>query len=154
MDVRLQTVEDSARALKLAPMLDRILSEGTEAFTPHDEFDGTAKAFVERHFGTPETLLVTAHEQDRDGMPIGVCVTGPFEDPMFGERHPLVLVLYVEPNYRHRGLARALIEDVERQLRERGCGALAARAGHNDDALISMGERWGFTRRWELMLRD
>ena len=28
---------------------------------------------------------------------------------------------------------------------------LWARAAHNDDALISMGERWGFVRAWELM---
>jgi hypothetical protein len=32
--------------------------------------------------------------------------------------------------------------------------ALSARAGHNDDALISMGERWGFVRQWEMMVRE
>ena len=26
--------------------------------------------------------------------------------------------------------------------------------GHNDDALISMGERWGLVRTWELMAAD
>ena len=25
---------------------------------------------------------------------------------------------------------------------------------YNDDALISMGERWGFVRRWELVVTD
>ena len=32
--------------------------------------------------------------------------------------------------------------------------ANAGRAGHNDDALISMGERWGFLRAWELFVRE
>jgi hypothetical protein len=41
---------------------------------------------------------------------------------------------------------------VQSVLAERGMRVLAARAGHNDDALISMGERWGFVRAWELML--
>ncbi len=154
MDVRIQTIEDRVRAIELAPMLDRMLSEGTDAFTSEDAFDGTARAFIDRHFDARETLLVTAHEQAATGKPIGVCLTGPFEDPMFGQPRPLILVLYVDPGYRHRGLARELVEDAAGRLAERGCESLAARAGHNDDALISMGERWGFTRRWELMVRD
>ena len=39
-------------------------------------------------------------------------------------------------------------------LAMRGIRKLGAICGHNDDALISMGERWGFTRRWEILLRD
>jgi GNAT superfamily N-acetyltransferase len=66
----------------------------------------------------------------------------------------MVLVLYVEPDARHRGVARALVEEATRLLAARGLRRLAARAGHNDDALISMGERWGFVRQWELMLRE
>ena len=40
------------------------------------------------------------------------------------------------------------------QLAARGVRGISARVGHNDDALISMGERWGFVRHWELLLRE
>ncbi len=57
-------------------------------------------------------------------------------------------------NARHQGLAAKLVAEVSAVLRERGMMSLAARAGHNDDALISMGERWGFVRTWEMMVRE
>ena len=83
-----------------------------------------------------------------------MCLVGPLEDPLLESRLPLVLVLYVDSAVRHRGLAGLLVEAASRELADRGIPRLAARAGHNDDALISMGERWGFTRLWELMLRE
>jgi GNAT superfamily N-acetyltransferase len=66
----------------------------------------------------------------------------------------MVLLLFVSPDVRHRGLARAMVDAVTRVLAARGHEKLAARAAHNDDALISMGERWGFVRQWEMMLRE
>jgi GNAT superfamily N-acetyltransferase len=97
-------------------------------------------------------LLVA--ESSRGKTDLGVCLTGPFEDPLIGARVPMVLLLFVSPDVRHRGLAHAMVEEVSRLLMERGHRTLAARAGHNDDALISMGERWGFVRQWEMMLRE
>ena len=85
---------------------------------------------------------------------LGLCLVGPFEDPLTAERTPMVLALYVEPAVRHRGLARALVDEARAVLAERGFHRLAARAGHNDDALVSMGERWGYVRQWELMLLE
>ena len=35
-----------------------------------------------------------------------------------------------------------------------GLDALAARAPLNDDALISMGERWGFIRQWAYLVYE
>ena len=84
----------------------------------------------------------------------GRCLTGPFADPLLGTTQPMVLVLHVDPSLRHRGVARELIAHADGLLYARGHATLAARAGHNDDALISMGERWGFVRSWELMVRE
>ena len=70
------------------------------------------------------------------------------------ERLPMVLVLHVDPQLRHRGIASAMIEQSRHLLASRGCARLAARAAHNDDALISMSERWGFVRAWEWMLYE
>ena len=104
----------------------------------------------------PESVFVVAEsmEPKEDGATVGLCLTGPLVDPLTADRFPMVIVCWVAPAYRHRGLARHLLEDVARQLEGRGYPALATRTDHNDDALISMGERWGFTRRWEILLRD
>jgi ribosomal protein S18 acetylase RimI-like enzyme len=83
-----------------------------------------------------------------------VCLVGPLVDPLRGESLPTVLVLHVDPALRHRGVAHELIEEATRVLAARGLQRLAARVGHNDDALISMGERWGFVRSWGLMVRE
>ena len=158
MEIRLTTITSKKEALELAPALDRMLAAGSEAFTTRSRLEGACAAFLEAHFDAPETLLVLAREVEPgalpSGAPIAVALTGPFVDPIFPERHPLLLLLYVEPAQRHRGLASALLADLASALAARGLASLAARAGHNDDALISMGERKGFTRRWELMLRD
>ena len=49
---------------------------------------------------------------------------------------------------------RALILELSRLLLRRGFEALLARAGHNDDALISMAERLGMVRTFEVMSSD
>ena len=106
---------------------------------------------MERHFAHDAMLLLVAESEE--GVH-GVLLTAPLEDPLTGEVVPIIVVLHVESDVRHRGLARALVTDARSVLAERGYGVLAARAGHNDDALISMGERWGFLRHWELMLHE
>ena len=63
----------------------------------------------------------------------------------------MILALWVDPDWRHRGLARALVGRVHDEL---GAAVIGARAAHNDDALISMGERWGFVRSFEVMFHE
>ena len=99
-------------------------------------------------------VVAESMEAADDGATIGLVLTGALADPLTAERFPVVLAVWVAPNYRHRGLARHLLEDAARQLVDRGHAALCVRTDHNDDALISMGERWGFTRRWEILMRD
>ena len=48
-------------------------------------------------------------------------------------------------------MARARVAAAQEALAERGITRLGARVEHNDDARISMGERWGWIRGWEWM---
>jgi len=152
MPFRARVVRSLEEALKLAPALDRHAAEFMTQFSDEAYPAGASARFLRRRFGDSETVLVTAAEER--GEPLGMCLVGPLEDPLLESRLPLVLVLYVDSAVRHRGLAGLLVEAASRELADRGIPRLAARAGHNDDALISMGERWGFTRLWELMLRE
>ena len=151
--VGLRSVVDLEEARALAPAIDAYAAQAMAEFRDEPLAEGVTRRFLERHFEARETLLLVA-ESAQGRADLGVCLTGPFEDPLTAERVPMVLILYTSPDVRHQGLARALVELAARGLAARGIGRLAGRAGHNDDALISMGERWGFVRHWELMLRE
>jgi len=151
MELELRQVTSLQEALRLAPRIEQSAAEFqaqfSDAVLPRD----AAARWLTTRFDLPQTVLVGAFPSGA-GEPVGLCLVGPFEDPLTLERTPIVLVLQVDEKARRRGVARALVELVQSVLAERGMRVLAARAGHNDDALISMGERWGFVRAWELML--
>ncbi len=153
MDVTLKILEAPDDALELAGAIDHYACEITAEFRDEPPEEGVGVRLVKRHFRAPECVFLTAHEKER-GERIGMCVTVPMEDPLVGDRVPVVVVLYAQPEYRHRGLASHMVRAVRAELLTRGQTVLAARAGHNDDALISMGERWGFVRTVEIMVHE
>lgn len=152
MSLTLRTVTELSAALALAPALDAHAAEFEVQFSDEPFPVGATARFLEQHFEVPETLLLEA--LDEAGGILGLCLLGPLVDPLKGTAVPTVLVLHVASTWRHRGVARALIRAASDELSRRGVRGLSARVGHNDDALISMGERWGFVRHWELLLRD
>ena len=153
MEVELRRIDSQSEAHSLSARID---AWAAAAFAEHRDTPLPARVgarFVARHFDAPETVLLVA-ESRPGAADLGLCLVGPFEDPLTAERTPMILVLHVEPKVRHRGLARALLRHAREILVERGFASVAARAAHNDDALISMGERWGFVRQRELMLQE
>jgi GNAT superfamily N-acetyltransferase len=154
MKVHLQPLERLEDALALAPRLDACAAEFDRQFTDEPFPAGASERFLSERFAEPETVLVVARADSDAGQLLGLVLVGALVEPLRGTRLPTVLVLHVVPDARHRGLAGELVAEATRLLESRGLTQLAARAGHNDDALISMGERWGFVRQWELMLRD
>jgi GNAT superfamily N-acetyltransferase len=153
MNAQLRRITSIDEALTMAPAIDAYAAQAMAEFLDGPLPEGVSRRFFKRHFESGETVLLVA-ESARGKADLGVCLTGPFEDPLIGTRVPMILLLFVSSDVRHRGVAHSMVEEVSRLLEERGHGKLAARAGHNDDALISMGERWGFVRQWELMLRE
>ncbi|MCC7011546.1 MAG: GNAT family N-acetyltransferase [Planctomycetes bacterium] len=151
MKLTLRTLSSLSEALALTPLCDAVAADFQRQISDHELAPGTSERFLRAHFQARETVCVVAEGPERAW---GVCLTGPFVDPLLGTTQPMVLVLHVDPALRHRGVATELVREAERVLRERGATTLAARATHNDDALISMGERWGFVRAWELMVRE
>jgi GNAT superfamily N-acetyltransferase len=150
MQFELRPIASLAAARAHCARLDAAAAEFHAQFSDQPYPKGSAERFLARHFEAPETVLMAAFVPGGD-VPVGLCLVGPSEDPLSGERLPVVLVLHVDPNLRHRGIATALVAQARQVLLRRGLDRLAARAGHNDDALISMGERWGFVRAWEWM---
>ena len=153
MDVTLKLHGTLDDALDLVPDLDRYALQATAEFRDDPPPPGTGDRLLRRALEAPEGVVLTAEEPGTERR-IGICLTGPLVDPLVGDAMPMVIVLEVHPDFRHRGLAATMVRRVREVLQERGMTIVAARAGHNDDALISMGERWGFVRSWEVMVRE
>ena len=141
-----------AEALQHEAFLERGLSESSEALEEELE-PGTARRVLDVHAQAPETVVLFAEDPEA-GRPVALCISVPLVDPLRDLTTPLIVACYVEPDLRARGIARALVNELSRVLAGRTRVAPAVRVGHNDDALISMGERWGFVRHWEWMARD
>ncbi len=148
MNLRLRTISTREEALGTLALLEQAVREVeglSERRTPAE----LARRYLER-LGPREALLVVAEPREVD-RPLALAASAPFEDPLTGEVGAVIVLLYTDPSIRQRGVARALTQELRRALAARGVKELWARAAHNDDALISMGERWGFVRAWELM---
>ncbi|MFT7662888.1 MAG: GNAT superfamily N-acetyltransferase [Planctomycetota bacterium] len=153
MELQIRPVTDFNEALGLVDELDRLTAVTVAEYRDTPLASGCSKRILDRHFEQSTCLLLLA-EDASDKSRLGICLIAPFEDPLTGELTPVVVLLHVENEIRHRGVARALVKNAITILGERGHSALAARAAHNDDALISMGERWGFLRQWEFMVHE
>ncbi len=145
-------MDDLTEALTLAARLDELAEEQTREVRAEDYPAGSVEAFLRAEFEAPETLLLVAREEGTSAA-LGLCLVGPGREPLTGESTPLILVLHVEPAQRHQSLAGQLVAAAERHLAQRGQTRLAGRVGAGDDALISIGERRGFIRRWEWVER-
>ena len=151
---KITRIDSLERALECAQSLDQAVT-ATLAEINHEPLEeGASARFLERAFDEAETVLLISREGEQE---VGICLTGAWTEPLSGERLAGVLALYVDRDLRHRGIARALVAAAQEALAERGIMRLGARVEHNDDARISMGERWGWIRGWEWMdsgLRD
>ena len=149
MNLTIAPVEDADELRTLLPFLERA-AEATRATYDEDPCPAdTAARFVKRGKDRAETLYLAA--RDESGRVVAVAVSGAFEDPLTAEPRPMLTMLYVDPSLRHRGVARALVDELGRRLARRGFDSFLARAGHNDDVLISMGERLGLVRSFEVL---
>ena len=142
MNLRLRTIASAQEAEGVQALLEQAVREIVGVPGPRAAELG--RRYVAR-LGPREALLVVAEPREV-ARPLALAASSPVEDPLTGEVRALVVLLYTDPSIRQRGVARALVAELRRALAARGVKELWARAAHNDDALISMGERWGFVR--------
>jgi GNAT superfamily N-acetyltransferase len=98
----------------------------------------------------PDNLL-TAPETEAfvavlDADPAGVLTVHPDTDYFTGRPRAHVDILVVAPGAEGRGVGRALLEQVERWARERGCPEIVGDVFADNNAAIAFYERCGFRR--------
>ena len=152
MNLSVQPLTDPAAMDALEPLAQELVEAALAEERDEGAPAGAGRGVLERALASDCGLILRAEAED--GALAGLLVCGPLADPLAGDVRPMVQLLWTAAPYRRRGLARGLVEQASQTLRARGHRTLAARAGHNDDALISMGERWGFVRSFELLVRD
>jgi ribosomal protein S18 acetylase RimI-like enzyme len=148
MNLRLRTVATREEAQGTLALLEQAVREAGTGLDARRAGE-IARRYLER-LGPREALLVVAEPREV-ARPLALAASAPWEDPLTLERSAMLVLLYTDPSIRQRGVARALTRELRSALAARGVRELWARAAHNDDALISMGERWGFVRAWELL---
>ncbi len=145
MDVTLRPIADLSEAPGLVGELEAYLAH-------HGPPSSAAAEPLLRCALTDEAGLVLVALPRGGGERCGFCVTAPAREAWEAAGEPAIVALWTAPDYRHRGLARAMVADARQRLCARGYPRLRAWVEHGDDALISMGERWGFLRAREELI--
>lgn len=155
MNLKLRALDADAAATHLE-LVQRALEESAATYLADAEEElspGVAGRLV-GSVGKRDEALVLVAEAGEEPRPMALCLTAPLDDPLIDAPTACIVALWVDPRLRHRGVARAMVQEARRTLAERGVVRIAARTGHTDDALISMGERWGFVRAWEFLVHE
>lgn len=113
----------------------------------------SARRFLLRSLGQNETVFLLCREEKTEKF-AGLLFIARREDPFLAASSPFVYLLFTHPDFRRLGLAASLLAEGEKILKDRGLARLAAPATHNDDAIISMGERRGYLREREFMVKE
>jgi putative acetyltransferase len=123
---------DSHDARRLVAALDAAL---TELYPPEQRFGPNLKA---EHLGDGRGTFLVARDGDRA---VG-CGAIRLINPTTAEAKRM----YVEPEYRGRGVGWVVLESLEAAARELGVQRLVLETGVHQEAAISLYRRAGFTR--------
>lgn len=146
MNLRLRTIATRAEARGTQALLEQAVRA---QLGPEARAEELARRCLDG-LGPREALLVVAEPREVE-RPLALAASLPETEPLTGAVRARLVLLYTDPSIRLRGVARALVGELRRELAARGVTELVAQAAHNDDAVISMGERWGFVRTLEML---
>jgi len=123
------------------------------------EQPGRSEEWVERLLGAlepslcdPFGLFLTARPET--GELLGGALALNRRTPGESSPRPWLAGLWVLPRVRNQGLGRRLMEILEDKLRQRGAREILASIHPEDDAVLFLGERWGWFRERLLLSRS
>jgi GNAT superfamily N-acetyltransferase len=119
---------------------------------PHQQDFQHLQFTVDRYFTyqTPLWFVVA----DKGAARIACMWVGIAIDQITGNRHPNIFLLYVEPAYRRQGIARALMQNVERWAKSQGYTQIGLQVFTTDRPALALYERLGYQPRSISMIRE
>lgn len=144
VSVRQATEGDFPVLMRMCEKL-AILQEPWRVFTPRSNLSEDMERRFHADLADPDALLVVA---EREGRIVGMAEGHLHKPSMMSEELAVELgSVYVEPEHRERGVARALTADVARFAGERGVDRITLKTfAQNEEALVAW-ERLGFQPR-------
>jgi GNAT superfamily N-acetyltransferase len=146
---RYQLVTGTAR--DVASLL-QFLQVTYQELYPHQQDYQHLEFTVDRYF-TAQTPLWFVLAED-GGARIACMWMGIAIDQITGKRHPNIFLLYVEPAYRRQGIARALMQNVERWAKSQGYTQIGLQVFTTDRPAIALYEKLGYQPRSISMVRE
>lgn len=111
-------------------------------------------ATVEQHLSRDTPLWwVDVDPLAPSAAPVACLWLGNAVDQRSGERHAYVLLLFVEPQHRRRGLATALLQHGHRWAQQRGDRQVALQVLSSNEPALKLYQKLGYTPDSVLMTR-
>ncbi len=102
-------------------------------------------ATVDRYLSRDTPLWWVEVAQDEDaGLPVGCIWLGQATDQRRGMVHPYVLLLYVDPNHRRRGIATALLDIAHRWAKTEGDRQISLQVFSDNPAAQALYRKLGY----------
>jgi len=123
-------------------LLVRFLSKTYEEIAGTQRFYHLAQT-VDRHL-SEQTPLWWVYAEAMSQGPVGCLWLGNAIDQQMGDRHSYVLVLYVSPNHRRKGIATALLKNAQAWARARGDRQIGLQVFADNPGAIALYQKLGF----------
>lgn len=124
-------------------LLVRFLSKTYEEIAGTQRFDHLAQT-VDRHLSEQTPVWWVYPESPATPSPVGCLWLGNAIDQQIGDRHSYVLVLYVTPEHRRKGIATALLKQAQAWAQARGDRQIGLQVFADNPSAIALYRKFGF----------
>ncbi|MDB9456774.1 GNAT family N-acetyltransferase [Dolichospermum circinale] len=123
---------------------------------PNQNFSHLTRT-VEQYFSRDTPLWWVYDEQETKNQhqsPIGCLWVGNAIDQVRGDRHPHIFLLYVMPEYRHRGIGKALMNYIENWAKQRGYGKIGLQVFQTNIPALDLYHQLGYQEQSLWMVKS
>ena len=139
----------------LQPPLTGDLGRDQEQF-PNQNFSHLTRT-IEQYFSRDTPVWWVYDEQETKNhhqSPIGCLWVGNAIDQVSGDRHPHIFLLYVMPEYRHRGIGKALMNYIENWAKQRGYGQIGLQVFQTNTPALNLYHQLGYQEQSLWMVKS
>lgn len=123
---------------------------------PNQNFSHLTRT-VEQYFSRDTPLWWVYDEQETKNhhqSPIGCLWVGNAIDQVSGDRHPHIFLLYVMPEYRHRGIGKALMNYIENWAKQKGYGQIGLQVFQTNIPALNLYHQLGYQEQSLWMVKS
>ncbi|GCL41505.1 GNAT family N-acetyltransferase [Dolichospermum planctonicum] len=123
---------------------------------PNQNFSHLTRT-VEQYLSRDTPLWWVYDEQETKNhhqSPIGCLWVGNAIDQVSGDRHPHIFLLYVMPEYRHRGIGKALMNYIENWAKQRGYRQIGLQVFQTNTPALDLYHQLGYQEQSLWMVKS